>query len=279
MREYGKVQLRFWANSGVQQLSDREKLLALYMLTGPHSNSLGCFRLPPSYVSADLCWSLAAASKAIRALEKIDFAYFDNDTSWLFLPRHLHWNKIENPNQGKNLASLFDLVPPGVWFYSELMKAILEQPKYLPEGFCERLQKGFGEPFRNQEPDKERLPEPLPKPQPEHEPLPEPDKDVCVRFEKFWSAYPRKEARQNAWEAFQKLNPDDEQISRILPWLQEACKSEQWQDKNKIPHAAKWLAEKRWDGDPPPKAKPPKSVARDFFGGEPFDPDGIDKKE
>jgi hypothetical protein len=35
------------------------------------------------------------------------------------------------------------------------------------------------------------------------------------RFEKFWSAYPRHEAKQNALKAFEKINPDDELLELV----------------------------------------------------------------
>jgi hypothetical protein len=78
---------------------------------------------------------------------------------------------------------------------------------------------------------------------------------LVERFGVFWSIYPRKEAKQSAWIAFQKLNPDDELMSVMIPWIGLACDSEQWQDKSKIPHPATWLNQRRWEGDPPPKSK------------------------
>ncbi len=79
--------------------------------------------------------------------------------------------------------------------------------------------------------------------------------ELEARFERFWTAYPRREATQNAWKAFQRLNPDDELLSVMIPWIGRACKSEQWQDKSKIPHPATWLNQRRWEGDPPPLLK------------------------
>jgi len=71
-------------------------------------------------------------------------------------------------------------------------------------------------------------------------------------FEKFWEAYPRKEAKLAARKAFEKLKPDEALLAEMIPWLEKACQSEQWQDKSKIPHPATWLNQKRWEGDPPP---------------------------
>ena len=52
MREYGQVQSAFWQSIDVQSWSDEGKLLALYLLTGPHANGIGCFRLPSGEVES-----------------------------------------------------------------------------------------------------------------------------------------------------------------------------------------------------------------------------------
>jgi len=75
-------------------------------------------------------------------------------------------------------------------------------------------------------------------------------------FALFWDAYPRKEAKQNAWKAFKKVLPDAQLMSAMIAWLKLACESEQWQDKSKIPHPATWLNQRRWEDDPPPKPAP-----------------------
>lgn len=54
MRDYGKVYTRFWLKQNVLSWSDSAKLLGLYLLTCPHCNLLGCFRLPIGYVASDL---------------------------------------------------------------------------------------------------------------------------------------------------------------------------------------------------------------------------------
>ena len=74
MREYGQVQSAFWQSVDAQAFSDTGKLLALYLLTGPHANGLGCYRLPDGYVMADLGWSDETVSKGFSELESAGFA-------------------------------------------------------------------------------------------------------------------------------------------------------------------------------------------------------------
>lgn len=85
------------------------------------------------------------------------------------------------------------------------------------------------------------------------------NKDKCLnaRFALFWDAYPRKEGKQKAAEAFAKVDVDTE---ILLAALERQKKSDQWmKDGGRfIPHAATWLNGKRWEDeltsyDPVPK--------------------------
>jgi hypothetical protein len=72
-------------------------------------------------------------------------------------------------------------------------------------------------------------------------------------FQAFWSAYPRKTAKANAFKAFEKLNPDGDLIKIMLGALSRWSKSEQWIKDNGqfIPHASTWLNGRRWEDELP----------------------------
>jgi hypothetical protein len=89
------------------------------------------------------------------------------------------------------------------------------------------------------------------------------------KFETFWQAYPRHEAKQNAMKSFQKLNPNEQLMSVMIPWIERAKRSEQWQDLSKVPHAATWLNQRRWEGDTPPMQQQPTDTSK------PYRPDDI----
>jgi len=76
-----------------------------------------------------------------------------------------------------------------------------------------------------------------------------------VAWDVFWKRYPRRENRGQAKKAWMKLKPNDATRDKMYLWLDEAEQSEQWQDKTKIPHASTFLNQRRWEGDPPPRAK------------------------
>lgn len=74
-------------------------------------------------------------------------------------------------------------------------------------------------------------------------------------FDKLWSVYPRHEGKQAALKAFEKIDPDDELLERMINAIMAQKKSAQWADPQFIPHPATWLNGHRWE-DEPTKAAP-----------------------
>jgi len=75
-------------------------------------------------------------------------------------------------------------------------------------------------------------------------------KDIYASiFEIFWTAYPKKIAKQDAEKAFAKLNPDAELQAKILKAITISSKSPDWLKESGqfIPNAATWINGKRWE--------------------------------
>jgi len=139
VRVYGKVATGFWQDEKVLPLSDRTKLLALYLLTGPHSNLLGCFRLPVGYISADLNWSPKAVRRGLAALARIGYLRRDEATGLTLLPNYFRYNTIENPNVGKRAAALIKGLPHDSEIMMELAAMLTPFADRLPSGLLEHL--------------------------------------------------------------------------------------------------------------------------------------------
>ena len=76
----------------------------------------------------------------------------------------------------------------------------------------------------------------------------------CPYFQKFWNAYPKKEAKGKAWEEWKKIFPVPDQNFSVLV-QKSICtykQTEQWnKDSGKfIPLPASWLHGRRWDDEP-----------------------------
>jgi hypothetical protein len=70
-------------------------------------------------------------------------------------------------------------------------------------------------------------------------------------FAVFMAAYPKDEDKDEALQAWLALGPDPPLQAAILAGLERWKQSAQWkEDPRWIPHAAKWLADRRWEKGP-----------------------------
>src|SRR5688572_10554290 len=97
MRSYGLVPVSFWTDLNIMRLSERARMLALYLQTSSHTTMLGCFRLPDGYVCTDLQWDAETVTKLYAELSAIGFVTRDEPSNWVLVRRFLKANKIENP--------------------------------------------------------------------------------------------------------------------------------------------------------------------------------------
>lgn len=72
-------------------------------------------------------------------------------------------------------------------------------------------------------------------------------------FNRFWAAYPRKEDKQKAKKAFERLKPDEGLLETMLAGIERQKKSAQWtKDGGQfIPHPTTWLNGCRWEDEMP----------------------------
>ncbi len=68
-------------------------------------------------------------------------------------------------------------------------------------------------------------------------------KALAASFERFWSVYPKKRNKGDAWKAWRTLKPDEELVTVILAAVERAKASMQWRkDEGQfIPYPASWL--------------------------------------
>lgn len=142
MREYGQIQTSFWTSPDVQSLSDQARLLAAYLLTGPHSNGLGCYRLPDGYVMEDFGWGKETVSIGFEELFQKGFSSRCDTTNFVLIHKFLKWNPIANGNVAKAREKEFATIPEISSIHKELCKAILKYGDHLPNSF-ETLLKGY----------------------------------------------------------------------------------------------------------------------------------------
>ena len=143
-RSYNIVRPGFWAWAKGKELSASARELALYCLTSPHTNGIGCFRLPIAYIAEDLGTVPATVRETVSELSKIGFLHHDDSTGWVFIPGFLDHNPIANINVGKSLMPFVEAVPRKAPFYRAFLDAIERSAERFPDGFLDRMRNGIG---------------------------------------------------------------------------------------------------------------------------------------
>lgn len=156
---YGKVKDTFWSDRKIRGFSDDAKMLALYFMTGPHRNMLGCMRVPDGYIMADTGWSSERLADAIRMLCDKAFICRDSD-GWTLILNQLKHDPFKVPNHAKAAIALVAEVPRDSVVYQELVPRLKAALNAMPTP-CEW------------HPDDIAIPLPSPLPEPSPEPLPE----------------------------------------------------------------------------------------------------------
>ena len=86
-------------------------MLALYLMTSPHTTITGTFRLPDGYACEDLKWTAERVAKGFGELFEKGFANRCETTKWVWICKHLEWNPPENPNQRKAAGKMALSIP------------------------------------------------------------------------------------------------------------------------------------------------------------------------
>ena len=96
----------------------------------------------------------------------------------------------------------------------------------------------------------------------------EKDQEKETRFNRFWNAYPRKVAKQTALRAFEKINPDEALVERMIAAIGKWKTTDQWiKDGGQfIPHPATWLNQRRWEDELPKAGGAKASVTAQMYG-------------
>lgn len=144
-------------------MTEDGRTLAAYLLCSPHSNMLGCFRIPDGYVCEDLIWDSERVTKGFAQLFDNGFATRSEGSKWVVIHKFLKWNQPENPNVVKAAEKLFDQIPAECGVKPLLVRGIKEyEPRFNPAKLkgIETVSEGF---------QKGMPPEPEPEPQPEPE--------------------------------------------------------------------------------------------------------------
>ncbi len=104
MRDYSIVTPAFWiGQTGKQLRGDLEaQLLAVYLMTSPHSSMTGVFHCPVLYMAHETGITLEGASKALQRLCEAGFCEYEEATESVFVFRMARFQIASNLKPGDN---------------------------------------------------------------------------------------------------------------------------------------------------------------------------------
>lgn len=134
-------------------------MLALYLMTAPHSTIAGVFRLPDGYICEDLGWTSGRVTKGLSELFAKGFANRCETSKWVWIRKHLAWNPPENPNQRKAAKKLALQIPDECQWKQAFMHewgGFLDIPREQFGNPSETVSEPFPKAFANQEQEQEQ---------------------------------------------------------------------------------------------------------------------------
>lgn len=111
MPRYYPVSPLIWTDPTARAWDDATKLLAHYLLTCPHRNLEGLFRLPLPYIADDLGWTMAKVERAFGQLEDDGFVERDPATDVILICKALKYQSPKSPKQIRGAITALSEVP------------------------------------------------------------------------------------------------------------------------------------------------------------------------
>lgn len=149
MREYARVSPRFWiGDTGrqIKKLGLEAQVISLYLLTNPHSNMLGLYYLPITYLSHETGIPFEGASKGLQSLIEAGFCSYDFDAEVVFIHEMAFFQlgKSLKPtdNQCKGIKNAYDELPNNIFlndFFEKYGEAFCMIEGRGLEGACKTL--------------------------------------------------------------------------------------------------------------------------------------------
>lgn len=92
-REYAIVKPQFWTGRtgrAIKALGPEHQVVATYMMTSPHSNMIGLYYLPVTYIAADAGGTPDTIRPVIEALIRVGFCDYDFESGHVWVIRMAH---------------------------------------------------------------------------------------------------------------------------------------------------------------------------------------------
>src|SRR5688572_11640130 len=97
-RRYRKIYTRLWRNADFQALNDGDKVMALYILSGPQTNRIGLFLFSPGTAHEDLGMPMLAVKKRLMSVCRAFGWEYDHGARVIWIPS---WWTFNDPKDNE----------------------------------------------------------------------------------------------------------------------------------------------------------------------------------
>lgn len=118
MREFAKISPQFWigeTGKQIKSLGREAQLVALYLLTCPHSNMIGVYYLPVTFITHETGIPLKGALEALHSLSEVSFCTYNKATEYVWVHEMAYYQAggqlKKNDNRVKGINDVFENLP------------------------------------------------------------------------------------------------------------------------------------------------------------------------
>lgn len=135
---FAQVHHGYWESARRDGWNDDERQLGIYLLTCPHRNLEGCYRLPLAYVADDLTWEPERVRRTLDSLTARDFAAYDEQARVVLIVNGLRFHCPKGPKQIAGALNALRAVPP-----THLLRRLLESAEIHGPEFAAELRNAY----------------------------------------------------------------------------------------------------------------------------------------
>ena len=272
MRKYGAVSPRFWIGVTGKKLrgDPLAQLLALYLVSCPHSTMSGIFHIPTLYMAHETGMACPETVDALQRLMKLGFCEYDYETETVFVIRMAAFQVAETLKSG-----------------DKRIKGLINEVSQVPDRLRDRFLKEYGDAFHLYEAGLAESPSEAPSKhhagETEAPPKPGQDKTGTLQeqehvtdssesagsssdgFDDLWNIWPtdlgEKGNRKRAKAQWDKLKPCELLISEINAGLSIQVEHKRTLRGRKeftpnFQHVERWLRDRAWENELPSSKVP-----------------------
>ncbi|HDX9610400.1 TPA: DnaD domain protein [Bacillus toyonensis] len=129
MAVYRNVQVNFWQDEFILDLTPEERYFYIYLLTGTKTKQCGIYILPKRVAELETGYSMETVEKLLNRFVEYGKFFYDMETKELFIVNWLRYNPILNTNVEKCVLSELKTVKNKEFIHMYLRRCLEEEWK------------------------------------------------------------------------------------------------------------------------------------------------------